>query len=179
MQWVLGLTHNLLFISYQLIEVRGETEPHLLQLAESAESFLQLCPKLPRDKATGSFEESIPSSSAVPANWAETLLERQPGLKCTRFQLVPSKISEEKFWDRYFAGIFLLIAAQLCELHGVSAVSEKKRRDVKADRMFTLKYMFRRHTRIQLESIIYSSHASVYYRPFVNNRRRMTSHLLW
>ena len=40
-------------------------------------------------------------------------------------------------------------------------------------------YIFTRHTRIQLESLIYSSHASVCYRPFANNRRRMTSHLLW
>ena len=84
-------------------------EPQLLQLAESSESFLQLCPEL----HPGEFEESIPSSAMVPASWAESLLEKQPGLKQTRFRLVPSKVSEDNFWDRYFAAIFRLLEAEL------------------------------------------------------------------
>jgi hypothetical protein len=84
-------------------------EPQLLQLAESSESFLQLCPEHPGE----AFEESIPSSAMVPASWAENLLEKQPGLKQTRFRLVPSKVSEDNFWDRYFAAIFRLLEAEL------------------------------------------------------------------
>ena len=49
----------------------------------------------------------------VPASWAESLLEKQPGLKQTRFRLVPSKVSEDNFWDRYFAAIFRLLEAEL------------------------------------------------------------------
>ena len=85
----------------------GDVEPQLLQLAESSESFLQLCPD------PGEAEESIPSSAMVPASWAENLLEKQPGLKQTRFRLVPSKVSEDNFWDRYFAAIFRLLEAEL------------------------------------------------------------------
>ena len=85
----------------------GDVEPQLLQLAESSESFLQLCPE------PGEAFESIPSSAMVPASWAEHLLEKQPGLKQTRFRLVPSKVSEDNFWDRYFAAIFRLLEAEL------------------------------------------------------------------
>ena len=83
-------------------------EPQLLQLAESSESFLQLCPE------HGEAAEAAEASSAlVPASWAESLLEKEPGLKQTRFRLVPSKVSEENFWDRYFAAIFRLLEAEL------------------------------------------------------------------
>ena len=80
-------------------------EPQLLQLAESSESFLHLCPE--------HGEAAEASSALVPASWAESLLEKQPGLKQTRFRLVPSKVSEENFWDRYFAAIFRLLEAEL------------------------------------------------------------------
>eukprot|EP00438_Fugacium_kawagutii_P024450 Skav202123 [mRNA] locus=scaffold1980:207593:207928:+ [translate_table: standard] len=89
-----------------MFTLRGEVEPELLQFAESPEAFLQLCPP------TAEFDSTF-SSAMVPASWAEALLEQQPGLKLTRFRLVPGKVSEDDFWDRYFAAIFRRLEAEL------------------------------------------------------------------
>lgn len=94
-------------------------EPELLQFAESPEAFLQLCP--PQTEAEATF-----SSAMVPASWAEALLEQQPGLKLTRFRLVPGKVSEDDFWDRYFAAIFRRLEAELSSRSEVTKGSQAR-----------------------------------------------------
>lgn len=109
----------------------GDVEPELLQFAESPEAFLQLCPPQTAEAATF-------SSAMVPASWAEALLEQQPGLKLTRFRLVPGKVSEDDFWDRYFAAIFRRLEAELSRSEvtkGSAASTEAKYVDAMHDVM--------------------------------------------
>mmetsp|Transcript_179 Transcript_179/g.402 ORF Transcript_179/g.402 Transcript_179/m.402 type:complete len:164 (-) Transcript_179:121-612(-) len=91
----------------QMLEVLDHCESRLVSLSESPESFLALCP------ASTNFECA---SAMVPVDWAEALLERSAQLRETRRQLVPRRLKEDVFWDRYFAAIFELLTTELKEV---------------------------------------------------------------
>ncbi|CAJ1411426.1 unnamed protein product [Effrenium voratum] len=91
----------------EVLRVFAAAEPGIQALAESPGEFMKNCPPAGPE-----------NSAAVLPSWAETLLEQQPGLKETRFRLVPAKLREEDFWDRYFAAVFHIIQLELQESAG-------------------------------------------------------------
>ncbi|CAK9066569.1 unnamed protein product, partial [Durusdinium trenchii] len=96
----------------ETLQVLTNSEAKLLELSELPESFHELCPKV-----------AAPESAQVPISWAKELLEKQPGLKETRFHAVPKRLKEEDFWDRYFAAVFQILERELLELRSQDAKS--------------------------------------------------------
>mmetsp|Transcript_40796 Transcript_40796/g.82255 ORF Transcript_40796/g.82255 Transcript_40796/m.82255 type:complete len:160 (-) Transcript_40796:245-724(-) len=77
-------------------------------LSQDADTFLARCPeKLPVDCIF-----SLDDSTTF-AEWAEALLEWSPSLRQVRYRLVPSRMKEEAFWSRYFAGVRSVVREQL------------------------------------------------------------------
>ncbi|CAJ1442608.1 unnamed protein product, partial [Effrenium voratum] len=77
-------------------------------LTTDVETFLRKCP------------EELPKSAGFTmdddtyfAEWAGALLEWNPELRMVRFQLVPRRLSEVKFWSRFFAALRGAIAGLL------------------------------------------------------------------
>ncbi|CAE7747936.1 unnamed protein product, partial [Symbiodinium pilosum] len=109
-----------------VLRVLAATEPALRGLVEvESQEFLDLCPPAGPEFA-----------AAVPASWAESLLEQQPPLRSLRLRLVPAKIAEEAFWARYFGAVFQILEDQLAdELRNGAAVSERGKSNWRASLM--------------------------------------------
>ncbi|CAE7892643.1 unnamed protein product, partial [Symbiodinium microadriaticum] len=84
-----------------ILRVLSAAEPSLSSLTE-LEGFFELCPPTGPEFA-----------AAVPASWAQALLDRQPSLRSLRLRLVPAKIAEEEFWTRYLGAVFHVLEANL------------------------------------------------------------------
>mmetsp|Transcript_82016 Transcript_82016/g.187698 ORF Transcript_82016/g.187698 Transcript_82016/m.187698 type:complete len:123 (+) Transcript_82016:25-393(+) len=69
--------------------------------AGTADEFLDRCP---------------PSKLELPeewVDWAKVLLEQIPGLSDMRFRLVPQRVVEDQFWQRYFTRVLQLAQEQV------------------------------------------------------------------
>mmetsp|Transcript_13532 Transcript_13532/g.32309 ORF Transcript_13532/g.32309 Transcript_13532/m.32309 type:complete len:179 (+) Transcript_13532:43-579(+) len=86
----------------EVLGLLEQVEPQVRALGECPEEFVSLCP--PCDSAC---------SAMVPPAWAAALLEQLPDLRRTRFRLVPGRLSEEVFWDRYFGAVFAILSEAL------------------------------------------------------------------
>eukprot|EP00439_Symbiodinium_sp_Y106_P043885 s1738_g5.t1 len=86
-----------------ILRVLSAAEPSLSSLTE-LEVFFELCPPTGPEFA-----------AAVPASWAQALLDRQPSLRSLRLRLVPAKIAEEEFWTRYLGAVFRMLEANLMQ----------------------------------------------------------------
>eukprot|EP00927_Polykrikos_kofoidii_P035505 TRINITY_DN30060_c0_g1_i1.p1 TRINITY_DN30060_c0_g1~~TRINITY_DN30060_c0_g1_i1.p1 ORF type:complete len:202 (-),score=30.37 TRINITY_DN30060_c0_g1_i1:4-609(-) len=94
----------------EAIGVLERAEPRIRALTEVRVEFPQNCPV-----GDGPAEWQR-YSAMVPVDWAKALLEQMPELRATRHRFVPSRISEEAFWGRYFKAVFTILEVELQDL---------------------------------------------------------------
>eukprot|EP00922_Rhytidocystis_sp_ex-Travisia-forbesii_P000188 GHVS01000297.1.p1 GENE.GHVS01000297.1~~GHVS01000297.1.p1 ORF type:complete len:187 (-),score=43.33 GHVS01000297.1:180-740(-) len=82
----------------------------------SPEDFLDKCPS--QEIPTFTMEDD---TSFV--EWGAVLLVQIPSLSRLRFRLVPSRLSEHNFWQRYFAAIARIVKAQVMADLSISSPS--------------------------------------------------------
>mmetsp|Transcript_177826 Transcript_177826/g.570290 ORF Transcript_177826/g.570290 Transcript_177826/m.570290 type:complete len:153 (-) Transcript_177826:123-581(-) len=78
------------------------------RLTQDHESFLVQCP----EDLPGSCGFSLGEDKAF-GEWAAALLEWSPTLRQVRYRLVPGRLKEETFWNRYFAGLRQAVRAEV------------------------------------------------------------------
>lgn len=94
-------------------------------------AFLAACPdKLP--PACGFFMED----EMAFAEWAAALLDWSDALRHVRFRLVPSRMKEEVFWSRFFAGLRRVVRRSVFEEEGAAA--DQSAQPVLADKTLVL-----------------------------------------
>mmetsp|Transcript_42376 Transcript_42376/g.76054 ORF Transcript_42376/g.76054 Transcript_42376/m.76054 type:complete len:159 (-) Transcript_42376:48-524(-) len=77
-------------------------------LTKDVETFTKRCPSELPENVGFTLDES-----ASFGEWAAALLESDPSLCKVRYKLVPSKMKEEAFWSRYFAGVRQVVRRQV------------------------------------------------------------------
>mmetsp|Transcript_96296 Transcript_96296/g.281294 ORF Transcript_96296/g.281294 Transcript_96296/m.281294 type:complete len:157 (-) Transcript_96296:80-550(-) len=77
-------------------------------LSEDVDAFRARCPEVLAADCAFSLDDRTAF-----AEWAEALLEWSPSLRKVRYSLVPSRMKEEVFWSRYFAGVRSVVRQQL------------------------------------------------------------------
>eukprot|EP00922_Rhytidocystis_sp_ex-Travisia-forbesii_P000187 GHVS01000296.1.p1 GENE.GHVS01000296.1~~GHVS01000296.1.p1 ORF type:complete len:184 (-),score=44.24 GHVS01000296.1:213-764(-) len=82
----------------------------------SADDFLVKCPNQEIPSFTMEDDTSF-------VEWGAVLLVQIPSLSRLRFRLVPSRLSEHNFWQRYFAAIARIVKAQVMADPSVSSPS--------------------------------------------------------
>ncbi|KAF4743823.1 hypothetical protein FOZ63_004983 [Perkinsus olseni] len=90
----------------------GEAERRIRQLTESQDpavqahqAFMQKCPAIPEDMKDDSL---VKAAGNVPTEIAVEMIKQVPSVNRVRYRLVPSKIKEDDFWQRYFYAILLI-----------------------------------------------------------------------
>eukprot|EP00923_Selenidium_pygospionis_P053383 GHVN01092474.1.p1 GENE.GHVN01092474.1~~GHVN01092474.1.p1 ORF type:complete len:162 (+),score=30.06 GHVN01092474.1:166-651(+) len=77
-------------------------------LCPDAETWLKRCPK---DK----IDNFTMDDSTTFVEWASVLLKQVPHLNDVRFRLVPCRVPEERFWERFFAAIRAIVREHVRE----------------------------------------------------------------
>mmetsp|Transcript_69723 Transcript_69723/g.167379 ORF Transcript_69723/g.167379 Transcript_69723/m.167379 type:complete len:200 (+) Transcript_69723:63-662(+) len=77
-------------------------------LTQDVEAFRRICQQSLTEKDHFSMDDDT-----AYAEWAEALLQWSEQLRRVRFRLVPARMKEEVFWNRYFAGVRMVLQKEL------------------------------------------------------------------
>ncbi|KAF4674855.1 hypothetical protein FOL47_008603 [Perkinsus chesapeaki] len=96
----------------------AEAERRIRQLTESQDpavqghqAFLKKCPAIPEDMQG---DKLVQAAAKVPTDIALEMIKQVPSVNRVRYRLVPARIKEDDFWQRYFYAIFLIYRDETC-----------------------------------------------------------------
>eukprot|EP00918_Siedleckia_nematoides_P065398 GHVU01142222.1.p2 GENE.GHVU01142222.1~~GHVU01142222.1.p2 ORF type:complete len:180 (+),score=16.68 GHVU01142222.1:2872-3411(+) len=117
-QWSCEDLESNVVMKWDYSEIRADVG----ELTSDADTFLVRCP--PQEIAGFSIEDG-----STYLEWAAALLNRVKTLGPIRYALVPARVNEKDFWERYFASVRTVIIEHvtMCSRESATCVSPAMR----------------------------------------------------